>query len=51
MLGGGGLAPAACDPEISRLVVSQHCTSPSMLCILQFQVRKSAKCVVESYRK
>ena len=39
MLGGAALPPADCDPEISRLVVSQHCNCPSVLCILPIQVR------------
>ncbi|GBF89315.1 4-alpha-glucanotransferase [Raphidocelis subcapitata] len=37
MLGGAGPPPAECDPDIAKLVVSQHCNSPSALCILPVQ--------------
>ena len=38
VLRGAGPAPAACDPEIARLVAAQHLNSPAILCILPLQV-------------
>ncbi|KAI8466522.1 MAG: cytosolic 4-alpha-glucanotransferase [Monoraphidium minutum] len=37
MLGGAGLPPPECGPDISRLVVQQHCNCPSALCMLPIQ--------------
>jgi 4-alpha-glucanotransferase len=48
-LGGAGPPPEVCEPEISRLVASQHLASPSALVVLPVQVRVCGRvrvCVV-----